>query len=46
MDVKFVTSVSVVAANPAASRKLYVDALGLPLKRLDGEPCTILGFSV
>ena len=37
MDVKFVASVSVVAADPASSRKLYVDALALPLKRLDGE---------
>lgn len=37
MDTKFVTSVSVIAADPAASRKLYVDALALPLKRLDGE---------
>lgn len=37
MDTKFITSVSVVAADPAASRKLYVDALGLPLRRLDGE---------
>lgn len=37
MDTKFITSVSVIAADPAASRKLYVDALGLPLRRLDGE---------
>lgn len=37
MDTKFVTSVSVVTADPPASRELYVDALGLPLKRLDGE---------
>ncbi|MGH2509158.1 MAG: glyoxalase [Ktedonobacteraceae bacterium] len=37
MEVKLVTSVSVISANPAASRKLYVDALGLPLRRLDGE---------
>jgi catechol 2,3-dioxygenase-like lactoylglutathione lyase family enzyme len=37
MDVKLVTSVSVITTNPAASRKFYVDALGLPLRRLDGE---------
>lgn len=37
VDVKLVTSVSVITANPEASRELYVDALGLPLKRLDGE---------
>lgn len=37
VDVKLVTSVSVITANPEASRKLYVDALGLPLRRLDGE---------
>ena len=37
MQVDFVTSVSVISATPAASRKLYVDALNLPLKRLDGE---------
>jgi hypothetical protein len=36
MHVKFVASVSVISANPAASRKLYVDALGLPLERKDG----------
>ncbi|MFD2093072.1 VOC family protein [Blastococcus deserti] len=37
MDVLFIASVSVIAADPAASRRLYVDALGLPLERLDGE---------
>jgi catechol 2,3-dioxygenase-like lactoylglutathione lyase family enzyme len=37
MDVKFVASVSLISADPAASRRLYVDALGLPLKQLDGE---------
>jgi catechol 2,3-dioxygenase-like lactoylglutathione lyase family enzyme len=37
VDLKFVTSVSVITADPASSRKLYVDALGLPLRRLDGE---------
>lgn len=37
MDVLFVASVAVIAPDPPASRKLYVDALGLPLERLDGE---------
>ncbi len=37
MDVLFVSSVSVIAPDPAASRRLYVEALGLPLERLQGE---------
>ncbi len=37
MDVKFIASVAVVAPDPVASRKLYVEALGLPLQQLDGE---------
>jgi catechol 2,3-dioxygenase-like lactoylglutathione lyase family enzyme len=37
MDVQFVASVSVIAPDPAASRRLYVDTLGLPLERLEGE---------
>jgi len=37
MDVLFIASVSVIAPDPVASRSLYVDALGLPLERLDGE---------
>ena len=32
MKVEFVASVAVVAPDPPASRKLYVDALGLPLE--------------
>jgi catechol 2,3-dioxygenase-like lactoylglutathione lyase family enzyme len=32
MKVQFITSVAVVAPDPPASRKLYVDALGLPLE--------------
>jgi hypothetical protein len=31
MDVLFITSVAVVAADPPQSRKLFMDALGLPL---------------
>lgn len=37
MNIELVTSVSVITVDPSESRKLYVDALGLPLKRLDGE---------
>ena len=37
MDILFVASVGVVAADPPESRKLYVDALGLPLEAKDGE---------
>ena len=37
MDVLFVASVSVISPDPVASRRLYVDALGLPLERLEGE---------
>jgi catechol 2,3-dioxygenase-like lactoylglutathione lyase family enzyme len=32
MKVQFITSVAVVAPDPPASRRLYVDALGLPLE--------------
>jgi catechol 2,3-dioxygenase-like lactoylglutathione lyase family enzyme len=32
MDVLFVTSIAVVAADPPRSRKLFIDALGLPLQ--------------
>lgn len=35
MQIQFVGSIAVVASEPAASRRLYVDALGLPLR---GEP--------
>ena len=37
MNVRFIASVSVIAPDPAASRKLYMDAIGLPLKPLDGD---------
>jgi catechol 2,3-dioxygenase-like lactoylglutathione lyase family enzyme len=37
MQVQSITSVAVIAPDPPASRRLYVDALGLPLERLDGE---------
>lgn len=31
MDLRFITSVAVIAPDPSVSRRLYVDALGLPL---------------
>jgi catechol 2,3-dioxygenase-like lactoylglutathione lyase family enzyme len=38
MKIEFLSTVAVIAPNPPASRKLYVDALGLPLKSgSDGE---------
>jgi catechol 2,3-dioxygenase-like lactoylglutathione lyase family enzyme len=37
VKIESVTSVAVITADPAASRALYLDSLGLPLKRLDGE---------
>src|ERR1700743_2766821 len=37
MDVRLIASVSVIAPDPAASRALYVDALGLPLKLMGGD---------
>lgn len=37
MQIEFVTSVAVITENAAASRALYIDALGLPLKQLDGD---------
>ena len=37
MDIVFVASVAVIAPDPAQSRKLYVDALGLPLAAAGGS---------
>ncbi|MDP3748198.1 MAG: hypothetical protein Q8Q88_14255 [Phenylobacterium sp.] len=37
MEIQFVSSFAVIAPDPAASRKLFVDALGLPLKRHEGD---------
>jgi catechol 2,3-dioxygenase-like lactoylglutathione lyase family enzyme len=36
MEIKFVSGVAVIAVDPPESRKLYVDALGLPLEQMDG----------
>jgi catechol 2,3-dioxygenase-like lactoylglutathione lyase family enzyme len=37
MNVLFITSVSVVAADPRQSRKLFMDALGLPLEKYEAD---------
>jgi len=37
MQIEFIASFAVIAADPAASRALYVEALGLPLKNADGD---------
>ena len=36
MHVEFIATVAVIAADPEASRRLYVDALGLPLQSQSG----------
>ena len=38
MEIEFVSSVAVIAPDPATSNKLYVDALGLPLEGGEAEP--------
>ena len=37
MNVLFITSMSVVAANPPQSRKLFMDRLGLPLEKYEAD---------
>jgi len=37
MDIVFVASIAVIAPDPAQSRKLYIDALGLPLAAAGGS---------
>ena len=37
MEIEFIATVSVIAAEPAESRRLYVDALGLPLRAEQGS---------
>lgn len=37
MNVEFIASMAVIAPDPADSRKLYVDALGLPLEAAEGD---------
>src|SRR5919109_745379 len=36
VNIEFIASVAVIATDPAASRRLYVDALGLPLQSQSG----------
>jgi len=37
MNVLFIASMSVVAADPPQSRKLFIDALGLPLEKYEAD---------
>jgi catechol 2,3-dioxygenase-like lactoylglutathione lyase family enzyme len=37
MKILFISSMAIVTPDPVDSRKLFVDALGLPLKRHDGD---------
>jgi catechol 2,3-dioxygenase-like lactoylglutathione lyase family enzyme len=37
VKIEFITSVAVITSDATASRALYMDALGLPLKQLDGD---------
>jgi catechol 2,3-dioxygenase-like lactoylglutathione lyase family enzyme len=37
VEIESVASVAVITPDAAASRRLYVDALGLPLQQLDGD---------
>ena len=37
MNIEFVASVAVISPDPDASRRLYIDALGLPLRHGEGD---------
>jgi hypothetical protein len=37
MKILFISSLAIVASDPAHSRKLFIDALGLPLERHEGD---------
>ena len=37
MEIEFIASISIVAADPAEGRRLFVDTLGLPLKVHEGD---------
>jgi hypothetical protein len=39
MDIEFIAGFAVIAPDPATSRGLYVDALGLPLEASAGSDC-------
>lgn len=38
MDIQFVSAMTVITPDPATSRKLYLDALGLPLEGAESDP--------
>src|ERR1700744_4193829 len=37
MDIEFLSTIAVITPDPAQSRRLYVDTLGLPLEGADGD---------
>jgi catechol 2,3-dioxygenase-like lactoylglutathione lyase family enzyme len=37
LEIEFLATVAVIAPDPPASRRLYVDTLGLPLEGLGGD---------
>jgi catechol 2,3-dioxygenase-like lactoylglutathione lyase family enzyme len=37
MEIQFITSIAVIAPDPPTSRKLFIDALGLPLEASPGD---------
>jgi len=37
MEIQFIASVAIVTSDPPASRKLFIDTLGLPLQRHEGD---------
>jgi catechol 2,3-dioxygenase-like lactoylglutathione lyase family enzyme len=37
MDIQFIAGFAVIAPDPARSRRLYIDALGLPLEAAEGS---------
>jgi hypothetical protein len=37
MHISFISSIAVIVADPAPSRKLFIDALGLPLQPHEGD---------
>jgi hypothetical protein len=37
MKIEFIASVAAISVDPLASRRLYVDALGLPLDHAEGD---------
>jgi catechol 2,3-dioxygenase-like lactoylglutathione lyase family enzyme len=38
MEIQFISGFAVITPDPATSRKLYLDAIGLPLEGAEGEP--------